>query len=202
MYLIVFHLFHHVQYIIPFWKKNNCNPIILYVTHTYIRVLYIFTLSVFETMISCFSFSSMRTTCCGKVFLSPTKKKQLLFSSSFLKPSYLTPCATRFSASCFSTGVPEERLPLSFNTSGPSIPELHYYLDPLTIFRGTSGSSTFDFSKTKELILDEKYFLLHGPRQSMKTSYLLAVQDHLNTHLGDHFHCVYASLEKIQDSTT
>ena len=43
------------------------------------------------------------------------------------------------------------------------------------------------------LIRDEKYFVLHAPRQTGKTSALLALRDLLNAE--GHYRCVYANVE-------
>lgn len=58
-----------------------------------------------------------------------------------------------------------------FNTAGPVKPELHYCLPPL---------QRFDLSEVMLLIDQQKYFVLHAPRQVGKTSYLLALMDYLN----------------------
>jgi hypothetical protein len=58
-----------------------------------------------------------------------------------------------------------------FNTAGPVNCDKHYCLPPL---------SRFDLHKILSLIVQEKYFVLHAPRQSGKTSCLLALRDRLN----------------------
>jgi len=58
-----------------------------------------------------------------------------------------------------------------FNTAGPVNCDKHYCLPPL---------SRFDLPDILSLIAQEKYFVLHAPRQSGKTSCLLALRDHLN----------------------
>ena len=58
-----------------------------------------------------------------------------------------------------------------FNTAGPVNCEKHYCLPPL---------SRFDLPEILTLIAQEKYFVLHAPRQSGKTSCLLALRDLLN----------------------
>ena len=58
-----------------------------------------------------------------------------------------------------------------FNTAGPVQLEKHYALDPL---------HRFDLSEILSLIAQEKYFVLHAPRQTGKTSSLLALMDYLN----------------------
>lgn len=55
-----------------------------------------------------------------------------------------------------------------FNTAGPNKPELAYTLDPL---------SRFDLDEVLMLIRQSKYFVLHAPRQTGKTSCLLALRD-------------------------
>ena len=63
-----------------------------------------------------------------------------------------------------------------FNTAGPIRPEKHYCIPPL---------GRLDLPDVLRLIRDEKYFVLHAPRQTGKTSALLALRDLLNTK-GDH----------------
>ncbi len=58
-----------------------------------------------------------------------------------------------------------------FNTAGPVNCEKHYCLPPLT---------RFDLPEILTLINQEKYFILHAPRQSGKTSCMLALRDYLN----------------------
>ncbi|MBN1167030.1 MAG: AAA-like domain-containing protein [Methanospirillaceae archaeon] len=58
-----------------------------------------------------------------------------------------------------------------FNTAGPVNCQDHYCLPPLT---------RFDLSEILILISQKKYFVLHAPRQSGKTSCLLALRDYLN----------------------
>lgn len=72
-----------------------------------------------------------------------------------------------------------------FNTSGPVKRTKHYALPPL---------SRFDLTEILTLIEQEKYFVLHAPRQSGKTSCLLALMEDLN----QKYHCVYINLEIIQ----
>ena len=59
-----------------------------------------------------------------------------------------------------------ERQERFFNTAGPMIPEDHYCIDPLT---------RIDWEEIQRLIRDERYFVLHAPRQTGKTSTLLAL---------------------------
>ena len=48
------------------------------------------------------------------------------------------------------------------------------------------------------LIRDQKYFILHAPRQTGKTSALKALQDRLNSGTEGDFRCVYVNLESGQ----
>jgi hypothetical protein len=58
-----------------------------------------------------------------------------------------------------------------FNTAGPVNPAIHYCLPPL---------ERLDLQDVLLLIAQQKYFVLHAPRQTGKTSCLLALRDHLN----------------------
>jgi len=71
-----------------------------------------------------------------------------------------------------------------FNTAGPNIPEDNYTIDPLT---------RFDLDDILTLIRQKRYFVLHAPRQTGKTSCLLALRDYLNAK-GEYI-CVYANVE-------
>ena len=70
-----------------------------------------------------------------------------------------------------------------FNTAGPVNPDRHYCIPPL---------SRIDPDEVLGLVRDEKYFVLHAPRQTGKTSALLALADVLN---GRGCHCVYVTVE-------
>ncbi len=74
-----------------------------------------------------------------------------------------------------------------FNTAGPSKAHLHYQIDPL---------SRVDLATLQSLIQQERYFVLHAPRQTGKTTCLLALRDALNA--GSEFHAVYANIEAAQ----
>lgn len=52
-----------------------------------------------------------------------------------------------------------------FNTAGPIVREDHYFNEPL---------NRIDLTDILSLIDQKKYFVLHAPRQTGKTSYLLA----------------------------
>ncbi|MBK5931778.1 AAA-like domain-containing protein [Halochromatium salexigens] len=74
-----------------------------------------------------------------------------------------------------------------FNTEGPIRAEDHYSLPPL---------SRWDLEQVLSLIEQKKYFLLHAPRQTGKTSCLLALMAHLNR--DGRYRAVYANLEAAQ----
>ena len=71
-----------------------------------------------------------------------------------------------------------------FNTAGPINPVDHYNLDPLR---------RIDLDTLLPLIGQKKYFVLHAPRQTGKTSCLLALVKFLNG--TGRYRCVYANLE-------
>lgn len=76
-----------------------------------------------------------------------------------------------------------------FNTAGPNRPSKNYTIDPL---------SRFDLDDVLMLFHQEKYFVLHAPRQTGKTSCMLALRDYLNQH--DDYIAVYANVEGGQAS--
>ncbi len=57
----------------------------------------------------------------------------------------------------------------SFNTAGPCIPSDHYMV-----------SITPRFDSLKKLIDNKRYFILHAPRQTGKTTLMLQLMEHLN----------------------
>ena len=71
----------------------------------------------------------------------------------------------------------------SFNTAGPVNATDHYLIAPL---------SRIDLEEVLGLVRDKKYFVLHAPRQTGKTSALLALADVLNER---GYRCVYATVE-------
>lgn len=77
--------------------------------------------------------------------------------------------------------------PRFFNTAGPIKPELHYHIDSL---------KRINLDDIMPLIRQEKYFILHAPRQTGKTSCLLALRDYLNEETE--FCAVYANVEGAQ----
>ena len=74
-----------------------------------------------------------------------------------------------------------------FNTAGPIIPEDHYHIDRL---------HRLDWEETQHLIASKKYFVLYAPRQTGKTSTLLAMVDALNA-AGD-YQALYVNIEAAQ----
>ena len=77
----------------------------------------------------------------------------------------------------------------TFNTEGPVVAADHYHIPPL---------ERIDLDEVLGLVRDKKYFVLHAPRQTGKTSALLALRDLLNGgHAGD-YRCVYANVEDGQ----
>ncbi len=71
----------------------------------------------------------------------------------------------------------------SFNTAGPVNPIDHYLIAPL---------SRIDLGAVLGLVRDKKYFVLHAPRQTGKTSALLALAELLNER---DYGCVYVTVE-------
>ena len=59
----------------------------------------------------------------------------------------------------------------TFNTAGPVKPDKHYCIPPL---------ERIDQDEVLRLVRDEQYFVLHAPRQTGKTSVLLALAEVLN----------------------
>lgn len=74
-----------------------------------------------------------------------------------------------------------------FNTAGPIKTDIHYNVDPL---------SRIDVDDIEMLIRQQKYFVLHAPRQTGKTSCLLALRDYLNA--KGEYYAVYANIEAGQ----
>ena len=74
-----------------------------------------------------------------------------------------------------------------FNTEGPVNCDDHYCLAPL---------ERIDLPEILELIARKKYFMLHAPRQTGKTSCLLALMAQINQ--DDRYRCLYANLEAAQ----
>ena len=75
---------------------------------------------------------------------------------------------------------------MRFNTEGPVRPEDHYTIPPLE--RG-------NVEELLGLIQDKRYFVLHAPRQTGKTSALIALRDLLNSGEAGNFRCVNVNVE-------
>ena len=74
-----------------------------------------------------------------------------------------------------------------FNTSGPIIAEQNYHVPPL---------SRFDNGQLDRLIGQWRYFVLHAPRRTGKTTALAALRDRLNE--SGRYRCVYVNVEPAQ----
>ena len=68
-----------------------------------------------------------------------------------------------------------------FNTTGPVVPANHYCIPPL---------ERLALDDILTLIRDQRYFALHAPRQTGKTSALLALRDLLNSGAEGDYRCV------------
>ena len=76
-----------------------------------------------------------------------------------------------------------------FNTAGPIRPALHYHIPPL---------ERIALPEVLELIRDERYFVLHAPRQTGKTTALLALRGLLNGGEAGDYRCAYINVEPAQ----
>ena len=76
-----------------------------------------------------------------------------------------------------------------FNTEGPVRPDDHYLIPPL---------ERMDLDRVLGLVRDKRCFVLHAPRQTGKTSALLALRDLLNRGAAGDLHCVYVNVETAQ----
>ncbi len=74
-----------------------------------------------------------------------------------------------------------------FNTAGPVVPEDDYHIPPL---------ERLDLNEIVALIERKRYFILHAPRQTGKTSALVALRDELNT--SRRYRAIYANFESAQ----
>jgi len=74
-----------------------------------------------------------------------------------------------------------------FNTAGPIKPEQHYHIPLL---------KRIDWDDIQILIAQERYFVLHAPRQTGKTSTLLAMMAALNRQ--GKYATVYVNIEGAQ----
>ena len=73
-----------------------------------------------------------------------------------------------------------------FNTEGPVRPDEHYAIQPL---------ERVDIDELLGLIRAKRYFVLHAPRQTGKTSALIALRDLLNSGAAGNFRCVDVNVE-------
>jgi hypothetical protein len=76
-----------------------------------------------------------------------------------------------------------------FNTAGPVKCDIHYCLPPL---------KRWDLDEILSLIQQQKYFVLHAPRQTGKTSCLLALMDYLNA--DGRYRAMYVNVEVGQSA--
>ena len=76
-----------------------------------------------------------------------------------------------------------------FNTEGPVRPDDHYAIAPL---------DRADVDEFLGLIRAKRYFVLHAPRQTGKTSALIALRDLLNSGEAGNFRCVNVNVEVAQ----
>ena len=77
----------------------------------------------------------------------------------------------------------------SFNTAGPVDAQDHYCIPPL---------ERMDLDYVLNLIHLKKYFILHAPRQTGKTSALRALQDRLNSGAEGNYRCLHVNVEAAQ----
>ena len=73
-----------------------------------------------------------------------------------------------------------------FNIAGPVRPDDHYVVPPL---------ERMDVDEILDLIRAKQYFVLHAPRQTGKTSALIALRDLLNSGEAGDFRCVDVNVE-------
>ena len=73
-----------------------------------------------------------------------------------------------------------------FNTEGPVRLDKHYAIAPL---------DRVDLDEVLDMIRNERYFVLHAPRQTGKTSALIALRDLLNRGEAGDFRCVHTNVE-------
>lgn len=77
----------------------------------------------------------------------------------------------------------------SFTTTGPIVPDQHYSVPPL---------ERIDLGHILGLIEDQKYCTLHAPRQTGKTSVLLALANLLNDGSAGRYRCLYINVESAE----
>ena len=66
---------------------------------------------------------------------------------------------------------------------------LHYHVPPL---------ERLDLAEVLDVVRDERYFALHAPRQTGKTTALLALRDLLNGGEVGEYRCAYINVESAQ----
>ena len=76
-----------------------------------------------------------------------------------------------------------------FNIAGPVRADDHYVVPPL---------ERMDLGEVLDLIRTKQYFVLHAPRQTGKTSALIALRDLLNSGEAGDFRCVDVNVEPAQ----
>jgi len=76
-----------------------------------------------------------------------------------------------------------------FNTAGPIKSDMNYYI---------SSFDRLNFDEIKNLICKERYFVLHAPRQTGKTSALFEMMDRINSE--GIYDCLYVNIESAQAS--
>ncbi|MDR1827117.1 MAG: hypothetical protein LBR29_02165, partial [Methylobacteriaceae bacterium] len=76
-------------------------------------------------------------------------------------------------------------IPKYFNTAGPCIPGEHYMLDAAS-----------RLPEALSLALQKRYFIIHAPRQSGKTTLLRTLTGDINT--AGRYYALYCSLETLQ----
>ncbi|WP_419165163.1 ATP-binding protein [Candidatus Palauibacter sp.] len=76
-----------------------------------------------------------------------------------------------------------------FNTAGPVRADKHYCIPPL---------ERLNLAEVLALVRRERYFVLHAPRQTGKTSALLALRDLLNGGAEGDYRCAYVNVEPAQ----
>lgn len=74
-----------------------------------------------------------------------------------------------------------------FNTAGPIRYDDHYYIEPL---------ERFDLEEILMMIEQKKYFVFHAPRQTGKTTYILALMKYLNQQ--GTYKALYTNIENAQ----
>ncbi len=74
-----------------------------------------------------------------------------------------------------------------FNNAGPNKLDLNYTLPPL---------ERLNLAEIQHFIAQQRYFVLHAPRQTGKTTTLLALMEYLNQQ--GHYYCLYANIEPAQ----